>query len=162
MADTRITEDPRIDPRIRALFGLIDMEMPPMADAQSREQLLAEANTDEAVAQRADDRRVLGLCDTEEVAPSKGLDRHRAHVVVSAPDGNTINVRSSGPTATTSLPCVYYIHGGGMANMSCYDGNYRAWGRIIAAQGVAVAMVDFRNAARRPRPSKRSPPIPPG
>jgi len=30
--------------------------------------------------------------------------------------------------------------------MSCFDGNYRAWGRIIAARGVAVAMVDFRNA----------------
>ena len=30
--------------------------------------------------------------------------------------------------------------------MSCYDGNYRAWAKIIAAQGVAVAMVDFRNA----------------
>ena len=44
------------------------------------------------------------------------------------------------------LPCVYYIHGGGMASMSCYDGDYRAWGRILAAQGVAVAMVDFRNA----------------
>ena len=43
-------------------------------------------------------------------------------------------------------PRVYYIHGGGMQSMSCYDGNYRAWGRIIAAQGVAVAMVDFRNA----------------
>jgi acetyl esterase/lipase len=41
---------------------------------------------------------------------------------------------------------VYYIHGGGMQSLSCYDGNYRAWGRIIAAQGVAVAMVDFRNA----------------
>ena len=33
-----------------------------------------------------------------------------------------------------------------MASMSCYDGNYRAWARIIAAAGVAVAMVDFRNA----------------
>jgi acetyl esterase/lipase len=33
-----------------------------------------------------------------------------------------------------------------MANLSCYDGNYKAWGRLIAAQGVAVAMVDFRNA----------------
>ena len=35
-----------------------------------------------------------------------------------------------------------------MATMSCYYGNYRAWGRMIAAQGVAVAMVDFRNAVR--------------
>ena len=33
-----------------------------------------------------------------------------------------------------------------MQSMSCYNGNYRAWGKIIAAQGVAVAMVDFRNA----------------
>ena len=29
--------------------------------------------------------------------------------------------------------------------MSCFLGMYRAWGKIIAAQGVAVAMVDFRN-----------------
>ena len=42
-------------------------------------------------------------------------------------------------------PCVYYIHGGGMMSMSCFFGMYRAWGRIIAAQGIAVAMVDFRN-----------------
>ena len=33
-----------------------------------------------------------------------------------------------------------------MASMSCFDGMYRAWGRIIANQGVAVAMVDFRNS----------------
>ena len=32
-----------------------------------------------------------------------------------------------------------------MATLSCYDGNYRAWARVMAAQGVAVAMVDFRN-----------------
>jgi acetyl esterase len=29
---------------------------------------------------------------------------------------------------------------------SCYLGNYKTWGRMIAARGVAVAMVDFRNA----------------
>jgi acetyl esterase/lipase len=32
-----------------------------------------------------------------------------------------------------------------MQAMSCFDGMYRSWGRIIAHQGVAVAMVDFRN-----------------
>src|SRR4030095_7452401 len=31
-------------------------------------------------------------------------------------------------------------------SLSCYYGNYRAWGRMIAAHGVAVAMIDFRNA----------------
>jgi acetyl esterase/lipase len=32
--------------------------------------------------------------------------------------------------------------------LSCFNGMYRAWGRIMAAQGVAVVMVDFRNALR--------------
>jgi acetyl esterase/lipase len=145
VADTRITEDPRIDPRIRAIFGLIDMDTAPLVDAESREQLLAEANTEEAIAQRAQWTMVQGLCDTEEVAPSKGL-AITEHIVVSAPDGNSINIMFIRPDGHEAVPCVYYIHGGGMANMSCYDGNYRAWGRILAAQGVAVAMVDFRNA----------------
>ena len=33
-----------------------------------------------------------------------------------------------------------------MATRSCYYGNYQAWGRMIAANGVAVVMIDFRNA----------------
>ena len=33
-----------------------------------------------------------------------------------------------------------------MEVLSCYHGNYRAWGRLLAHQNVAVAMVDFRNA----------------
>lgn len=33
-----------------------------------------------------------------------------------------------------------------MASFSCYDGMYRGWGKIIAANGVAVVMVDFRNS----------------
>ena len=32
-----------------------------------------------------------------------------------------------------------------MMTMSAFDGMYRAWGKIIANTGVAVAMVDFRN-----------------
>ena len=41
---------------------------------------------------------------------------------------------------------MYYIHGGGMTNLSCFDGMYRGWGKLVAANGVAVVMVDFRNA----------------
>ena len=33
-----------------------------------------------------------------------------------------------------------------MQTLSCFDGMYRAWGKTIAAEGVAVAMVEFRNA----------------
>ena len=90
---------------------------------------------------------MLDALDNEFVAPSAGLATTE-HKVVSSPDGNTINIRFIRPDTAETLPCVYYIHGGGMQTLSCYDGNYRAWGRIIAAQGVAVAMVDFRNAVR--------------
>lgn len=139
----KIAEDPRIDPRIKALIGFLDLPAP--TDVASRQELLEEATTEEAVAVRSLVTAFLGMCDTEEVAPSTGLTITE-HVVVSAPDANKINLRFIRPDGDDELACVYYIHGGGMANMSCYDGNYRAWGRIIAAQGVAVAMVDFRNS----------------
>jgi acetyl esterase/lipase len=144
MGNTRISEDPRIDPRVKAALGAIDFGGA-AGDAESREQLLEEANTEEAIALRELTTAFMGMSDTEEIAPSKGLTVTE-HEVVSEPDGNTVNVRFIRPDGRDALPCVYYIHGGGMASMSCYDGNYRAWGRIIAAQGVAVAMVDFRNA----------------
>ena len=141
---SRIAEDPRIDPRIKNLFGALDFA-PALSDASSREELLAEASTEQAIAARQMMTAFLGTCDTEEIAPSDGLTTSE-HTVVSEPDGNKINIRLIRPEGKHPVPCVYYIHGGGMQVMSCYDGNYRAWGRIIAAKGVAVAMVDFRNA----------------
>lgn len=144
MGKSKISQDPRIDPRIKAILG--DLELGGSAgDADNREQLLKEANTDEAVAERTLLRAFQDMCDTEEIASSQGLTVTE-HTFVSTPNGNRINIRFIRPDGDDVLPCVYYIHGGGMATMSCYDGNYRAWGRVLAAQGVAVAMVDFRNA----------------
>ena len=141
----KIATDPRIDPRIKAIFGAMDLAVGTTTSTNDREALVAAANSPEAVARRQMLTAFLDLSDTEEVAPSAGL-RVTEHEFNSAPDGNRIKVRFIRPDNAQSLPCVYYIHGGGMQVMSCYDGNYRAWGRIIAAQGVAVAMVDFRNA----------------
>ena len=134
--------DIRLDPRIKALLGGIATEA--QADVDSRETLLAEANT-EAARQRAElFHSFLELCDTEEAAPSAGLRIH-TEKVVSEPDGNSINLQVIRPDNDETVACVYYIHGGGMASLSAYDGMYRGWGKIIAANGVAVVMVDFRN-----------------
>ncbi len=140
----KIAADPRIDPRIKAGFGVIDFGTA-ARDVTSREELLAGANTAEAITMREGFSAFLNLCDTEEIASSAGLTT-RIESITSQPDGNSINIQYIRPDSDETLPCVYYIHGGGMQAMSCYDGNYKAWGRIIAAQGVAVAMVDFRNA----------------
>jgi len=138
-----IAGDSRLDPRIKAILSGLAME--PSGDVESREQLLAEANSEEARKQAELFSSFMELCDTEEAAPSAGL-RVYSEKVVSQPDGNSINLQVIRPDNDETLPCVYYIHGGGMASLSCYDGMYRGWGKLIAANGVAVVMVDFRNS----------------
>ena len=138
-----IAGDNRLDPRIKAILAGLATEA--SGDAESREQILAEANTEEARQQAELFRTFMDMCDTEEAAPSAGLRVH-SEKVVSQPDGNTINLQVIRPDNDETLACVYYIHGGGMASLSCYDGMYRGWGKLIAANGVAVVMVDFRNS----------------
>ncbi len=137
-----IASDPRLDPRLKAILAAIPPFSP--GDVEDRETLVAEAHS-EAARQSAElFKTFMDLCDTEEAAPSKGLAVH-TEKVVSEPDGNTINLQVIRPESTETLGCVYYIHGGGMASLSCYDGMYRGWGKLIAANGVVVVMVDFRN-----------------
>jgi acetyl esterase len=138
----KIDDDPRIDPRIKAIVSLIPEIT--QADVANREELLDEVNRPEALEAAEQAKMMLDLLDDESVAPSKGLEVS-THEFTSSPDGNTVKIQLIKPQSEAPLPCVYYIHGGGMQAMSCFDGMYRAWGRIIAAEGVAVAMVDFRN-----------------
>jgi acetyl esterase/lipase len=142
---SKLVDDRRIDPRIKAMFGA----MPPgeAKDVANREELLAIENSEESKAMVAAMTAMFDMADNEEVAPSTGL-KIEVYTFKSEPDGNAIKIRFIRPEGSEQLPCVYYIHGGGMAMMSAFDGMYRAWGRIIAAQGVAVAMVDFRNCLR--------------
>jgi acetyl esterase/lipase len=135
-------QDRRIDPRLQTFLSAFPDTK--QADAASRDELLAEASTPDALAAREQAAAMLELLDDENVAPKTGLDISTREIT-SEPDGNTIKLQVIRPAAAAPLPCVYYIHGGGMASMSCFDGMYRAWGRLIAHQGVAVVMVDFRN-----------------
>jgi acetyl esterase/lipase len=142
---SKIAADPRIDPRLKAIFAWPDR--PPVGDISDREALIAEANSPAGLAGEAAMAALFDACDSEANAPTAGL-AIRTDSFVSAPDGNTIQVAVIRPDTPERLPCVYYIHGGGMQTMSAFNGMYKAWGRIIASQGVAVVMVDFRNALR--------------
>ena len=138
-----VAADIRLDPRLKAILASMPVES--AGDVESREALLAEANSEAARQQAELFRSFMELCDTEDAAPSAGLRVH-TEKVVSEPDGNSINLQVIRPERDEAVACVYYIHGGGMAALSCYDGMYRGWGKIIAANGVAVVMVDFRNS----------------
>ncbi len=139
---TPIEADPRIDPRIKATLGAFPTRARP--DAESREAMLAEANSPEAIAAAAAMKASMDQLDSEEIAPSHGL-RTETHAFDSSPDGNTIQVLLVRPDVAEPKPGIVYFHGGGLQTQSCFDGIYRAWARTIAAQGVAVVMVDFRN-----------------
>ena len=144
---SNITEDPRIDPRIKEAFG----ELPPfpMPGFSDRESLVAALNTPD-VLEALTSIAAFTEAEAEVVAPSDGLTM-TTETFVSEPDGNTVNVSLIRPQSSglsdELLPCIYYIHGGGMALLSAFDLTYQSWGRMIANQGVAVAMVDFRNCA---------------
>ncbi|MDW3221268.1 MAG: hypothetical protein R8F63_21885, partial [Acidimicrobiales bacterium] len=135
-----VANDRRLDPRLRAMLAAFP-EMTP-TDAASWEEIVENAAASEMGALIS---QMMDANDTEEIAPSAGL-RVTEHEFTSSPDGNTIKLRFVRPDNDEVVPGIYYIHGGGMASMSAYDGNYRAWARIIAANGVAVTMVDFRNS----------------
>ena len=138
-----IAADSRLDPRIKAI--LAGMALEGTGDVGSRDELLAQANSETGRQQAELFKTFMDMCDTEEAAPSAGLRVH-SEKAVSQPDGNMINLQVIRPDTDETLACVYYIHGGGMASLSCYDGMYRGWGKLIAANGVAVVMVDFRNS----------------
>jgi acetyl esterase len=139
---SKLAEDPRIDPRIKAMFGGMPTANP--GDADSREAMLAEADTPEARQRAAFFQPFQDSVDREEISPSAGLEV-TVERIVCQPDQNTISLRIVRPRSDGPLPCVYYIHGGGMASMSCFDGHQRLWARLIAHAGAVVVMPDFRN-----------------
>ncbi|MFQ3199604.1 MAG: acetyl esterase [Zhongshania sp.] len=131
--------DSRLDPRLRDFLTLFPVSS--VDDVANREELLADKEFLSVVDAST---AIFDMLDSEENASSTGL-AITSFDISSAPDGNTIKIRYIRPDTDAELPCVYYIHGGGMQVHSCFMGHYRAWARLIAAQGVAVVMVDFRN-----------------
>ena len=141
---SKVELDSRLDPRIKAFFVGKNTGMPE-PNVSSREELLSQESTPEAAAAYARQVALFDAMDSEKIASSAGLTV-RTESFISSPDGNTIKIQYIRPDNKETLPCVYYIHGGRMEFSSCYEGNYKTWGRMIAARGVAVAMVDFRNS----------------
>ena len=128
-----VAADIRMDPRLKAILASIPVE--PAGNVDNRETLLAEANSEAARKRMELMRSFMDQCDAEDNAPSAGL-RIYSEKVVSEPDGNSINLQVIRPDNDETVACVYYIHGGGMMALSCYDGMYRGWGKVIAANGV--------------------------
>ena len=140
----RFKADRRLDPRQASILEAIDQVISKFGDVESREEALAKVNSPEELLKTESMKAMMEAFDEEAAVSSLGLVI-RKKTIVSAPDGNNVDMQFIRPDTDQVLPCVFYIHGGGMAFTSCFDANYRAWGKLIAHQGLAVMMVDFRN-----------------
>ena len=140
---TKLLDDPRIDPRIKKQFG--NFAQPVGPDVSSRAEILEQMLSAEGQAIVEAEANFFRTTACKIAAPSEGLSV-RTESFLSSPDGNEVKIQYIRPDGDEQVPCIYYTHGGGMVYLSAYQENYQAWGRIMAAQGVAVAMVDFRNA----------------
>lgn len=137
-------QDHRLDPRAVGTLKALADSMPVPEPVNNRQQLLSEASSPDGIAKDAALKAAFDSMDDETLSPRDGL-LIEVHQVVSMPDNNHINVQVIRPDTEERLPCIYYIHGGGMQMLSCFYGNYQAWARLLARQGLCVVMVDFRN-----------------
>jgi acetyl esterase len=142
--DLQLKDDPRADPRMVAAmepFALGEHPPPAGVDASSGvEELLAYAIEAEMGYGMVFDAIVA------EMAPITGVAR--SVEVIKGVDGNDVTLFIHRPENLTGpAPGILHLHGGGMAILEAAGSIYHRWRDELAAAGLVVVGVEFRNAA---------------
>src|SRR4051812_49959094 len=104
---SRIVEDARIDPRIKAVMG--SFPSGGQSDVKDRDALLAELDEPAAVAAREQMIAALDALDSEDIAPSAGGEIPALQVTPGPPRKNPQNPVNP-PHAHRPPPRGYFIH----------------------------------------------------
>ena len=139
-----LREDPRVDPRLVAAlapFGLVGAPEPAPVDVNSPVDAILEYS---AAAEEGFEGLFAAL--TAGAPPIEGvLSTTRT---ITGIDGNDITLFVHRPSGETGpLPGVLHIHGGGMVILSAAGPIYTRWRESLAASGMVVVGVEFRNGA---------------
>ena len=139
-----LATDPRLDPRLRdALedYGISDWgEMAATDQEPSLEEILAGIAEAEAMS----DALYAGIFAS--LPPVPGVARRTE--ATEGVDGNEIRLYIHEPEERAGpLPGILHTHGGGMVLMAARDPQYVRWRDELAASGLCVIGVEFRNAA---------------
>jgi acetyl esterase len=139
-----IKDDPRADPRMIAAMAMLGMDVAPapspVTAANSIEELLAYCMEAEA------GFNALGDFVVSNTPPTTGVSSRTE--VITGVDGNDINLYIHRPDGVDGpMPCIVHTHGGGMAILKASNPNYGRWRDDLAATGMVVVGVEFRNAA---------------
>jgi acetyl esterase len=143
MPGMALKDDPRADPRLIAVmdaFGLASAAEPlPFGADAPIEAVIAFSNAAEAGFEELFGVLLADLPAIEGVT--------RSTEVIQGVDGNDINLYIHQPTDRSgTLPGVLHIHGGGMVILQAAGPSYTRWRDELAATGMVVVGVEFRNA----------------
>jgi acetyl esterase len=141
--DCTLGTDPRSDPRMVAalapygLDGLVP-QFPVTVDSPLDDRLAFVAQMEEMMG------GVFELIG-QAIPTSEGVTT--TTLTIPGGDGQDLTLYVSRPTdADAGLPCVVHLHGGGMAMLSAADTAYQRGRETLAATGLVVIGVEFRNS----------------
>ena len=141
-----MSQDGRLDPRIAAVL----MQMP---DGRNGTAVPADVSFDSSyedclayyTAQEVQTREQM-LAMTEGLPAFDGVESSSQSIT--GVDGNDIELSIYRPADNSGpLPGVVYIHGGGMVMLSANHPPCVRWAKSLAATGMVVVAVEFRNGA---------------
>ncbi len=135
--------DPRADPRMVAAMAPFEMDkMPPASPVDT-------SSTDEEIYQHClAAEEGFGAVFDMLLADPPSLDVSRKTEIIAGVDGNDINLYIHRPNGLDGpMPGVVHTHGGGMVLATAADRNYQYWRDSLAAAGMVVIGVEFRNGA---------------
>lgn len=141
--DMELRDDPRADPRMVAAIAPFELDKAPPpspvgADSPDEEIYEHCLVTEEGFGQVFD----ILYSDLPELDVSSHTE------IIKGVDGNDINLYIHRPNSIDGpMPGIVHTHGGGMVLLAAADTNYQAWRNSLAATGMVVVGVEFRNGA---------------
>lgn len=138
-----LATDPRSDPRMLAAMRPLGMDQPapalPIGPDAPLEQVL------ELTMMAEDGNAAAFAALFDGLAPVEGVASETR--VIEGGAGNELSLFIHRPVeGPARMPGVVHLHGGGMTILSAADGPYVLWRDELAATGMVVVGVEFRNA----------------
>mgnify|MGYP002629703899 FL=1 len=144
--DSTLGTDPRSDPRMVEAFSRFGLEGRMPSSGLRVDSPLAERHAFAAMSENG----IGAIFDTlvGEVAEPAGVAT--AMTTIAGIDGNDVTLHITRPTgASEPMPAVVHLHGGGMAINTAADLCYVRLREYLAATGLVVVGVEFRNSSAK-------------
>jgi acetyl esterase len=147
--DMVLKDDPRADPRMIAVLDSLGMADAPISAPVDADSPIEEILEFVAVSEPAFE----GLFSSLAVDLPKVKGVTSSVEVIRGIDGNDVTLFIHRPTNLAGrLPGVLHLHGGGMVMMEAAGAGYVRWRDELAAAGLVVVGVEFRNGAGKHGP----------